>query len=355
MKKRSRIEMAKEILRDPERKSTPAILRDFVILWIKHRELPVHYFSRYLFKKGVRNIQDYLPNRLSGKLAPYFNDGRVKQVLDNKLLFNMYYGQFGIATPNVLAFNHLSMFATGGEMRVVNSQNEFRDFLTGIFQRAPGCEALFLKRIYSSSSGRNIYLIHSDMVINGDPSLNEIFQQVRISEFLFQQKVKQHPALDRLNPSSLNTMRIDTFIDSEGNIDIISGFLKMSTNGQPVDNSTNGGCGVGIDLNAGKLKKNGYSKLKVSGVDILTEHPVTGVKFEGYHLPMINEAKSLVRKAAALMPGLRLVGWDVGFGEDGPLIIEGNSDYGINSNDMMYGGYFTNDTFRKVLSEFKRR
>ncbi len=355
MKKRSRIEMAKEILRDPERKSTPAILRDFVILWIKHRELPVHYFSRYLFKKGVRNIQDYVPNRLSGKLAPYFNDGRVKQVLDNKLLFGMYYGQFGIATPTVLAFNHLNMFATGGEMREVNSWNEFSNFLTRIFQRAPGCETLFLKRIYSSSSGRNIYLIHSDMVKNEDPALIEIFKQVRISEFLFQQKVKQHPDLDHLNPASLNTMRIDTFIDKEGNVDIISGFLKMSTNNLPVDNSTNGGCGVGIDLDSGILKGKGYSKLKVSGVKILTQHPVTKVRFEGYRLPMIDEAQRLVIKAAALMPGLRLVGWDVGFAEDGPLIIEGNSDYGINSNDMMYGGYFANDKFRKVLSEFKRR
>jgi hypothetical protein len=349
------MDMLREILKDPERKPISVMIRDLVYLFLKYKELPVHYFSRYLFKKGVRNIQDYVPNRLSGEIAPYFNDSRVKQVLDNKLLFSMFYGQFGLNMPVILAFNHLHLFVTGGEIKEIKKVEEFRDFLAGIFQSAPGCETLFLKRIYSSSSGRNIHLVHSRMVENEDPLLSEIFQQVRMSEFVFQKKVKQHPDLDRLNPASLNTMRIDTFIDSEGNIDIISGFLKMSTNNQPVDNSTTGGCGVGIDLNTGKLRGNGYSKLKISGVGLLTEHPMTGVKFEGFHLPMIHEAQSLVLKAASLMPGLRLVGWDVGFAEDGPVLVEGNSDYGINSNDMMYGGYFSNEKFMKVLSEFKKR
>ena len=83
-----------------------------------------------------------------------------------------------------------------------------------------------------------------------------------LSEFVFQQRVEQHPDLDRLNPSSLNTMRIDTFINKSGHVDIISGFLKMSTNNLPADNNTSGGCGVGIDLDIGKLKKMGIQNLK---------------------------------------------------------------------------------------------
>ncbi|MBN2861769.1 MAG: hypothetical protein JXN62_01315, partial [Bacteroidales bacterium] len=153
--------------------------------------------------------------------------------------------------------------------------------------------------------------------------------------------------------SSLNTIRIDTFVDQKGNIDIISGFLKMSTDDTPVDNNTSGGCGVGIDMDMGTLKSNGYSKIKISGVGILKEHPVTGVRFEGFAIPMMAEAKELVLKAAGLMPGLRLIGWDVGISENGPVLIEGNSDYGINSNDLMYGGYMSNSNFRKVLEEMK--
>jgi len=151
----------------------------------------------------------------------------------------------------------------------------------------------------------------------------------------------------------LNTIRFDTFIDKKGNVEIISGFLKMSTNKLPVDNNISGGCGVGIDLDSGMLRRNGYSKIKMSGVGVLTEHPVTGIKFENFIVPMIQEAQELVIKAAMLIPGLRMVGWDVGITNEGPVIIEGNSDYGVNSNDLMYGGYMTNPIFRQVLNEMQ--
>ena len=51
------------------------------------------------------------------------------------------------------------------------------------------------------------------------------------------------------------------------------------------------------------------------------------------------------------MPGLRIVGWDVGIGETGPVLIEGNSDYEITGNDIADGGYRANPVFRKVLRE----
>ncbi len=51
------------------------------------------------------------------------------------------------------------------------------------------------------------------------------------------------------------------------------------------------------------------------------------------------------------MPGLRIVGWDVGIGETGPVMIEGNSDYEITGNDIADGGYRANPVFRKVLRE----
>jgi glutathione synthase/RimK-type ligase-like ATP-grasp enzyme len=75
------------------------------------------------------------------------------------------------------------------------------------------------------------------------------------------------------------------------------------------------------------------------------------VIFEDFTIPMFNEAKELVLKTASYMPGLRLVGWDVAIGENGPVIIEGNSDYEIRGSDFAYGGYLTNKTFRKVLDE----
>ncbi|MBE0674154.1 MAG: hypothetical protein IH591_05795 [Bacteroidales bacterium] len=325
-----------------------------LFLLFHDRELPVHYIGRYLFKKEAGNIYNYVPNRLSGQIAPFYNDARLKYVLDNKLYFHLFYSHFGINTPKVLAFNHKNLFAFGGNTTTISSVNDFKAWLSKIFKQNPNVDSLFLKKIYSSSSGRNVHIIPSHYDEIETPELEFIFQELITSEFVFQQRVKQHPDLSRLNPSSLNTMRIDTFIDQKGNIEIISGFLKMSTDDNPVDNNTSGGCGVGIDLDMGTLKSNGYSKIKMSGVGILKEHPVTGVSFKGFAIPMLEEAKELVLKAAGLMPGLRLIGWDVGISEEGPVLVEGNSDYGINSNDLMYGGYMTNPVFRRVLDEFRQ-
>lgn len=327
------------------------MFKELMALWWYYREIPVHYVGRYLFKKDAGNIYNYVPNRLSGQIAPFFNDARLKQVLDNKLYFYFFYSHFGINTPNVVAFNHKSLIASGGETTIVNSVNDFRDLLSNLFKKHHDCNTLFLKKIYSSSSGRNIIIIPAEYAENETPELNVLFREVVASEFIFQPGVHQHPGLNRLNPSSLNTIRFDTFIDRDGKIEIISGFLKMSTNNLAVDNNTSGGCGVGIDLDKGTLRDNGYSKIKMSGVGILKEHPVTGVRFGGFAVPMLEEAKALVIKAASLMPGLRLVGWDVGISESCPVLIEGNSDYGVNSNDLMYGGYMANSTFRKVLHE----
>ena len=349
--KRSRIDIIREIYHDPERKKLWHIIRDLIALFFLYKEVPVHYMGRYLFKKDATNIKDFVPNKMSGLIAPKFNDQRLKQVLDNKLYFYLYYNQFGLLLPNVLAYNHGEIFVCRGKPVRITNIHEFKDFVSELLKYNPDCSTLFLKKIYSSSSGRNIHILKTDMLKETHSQMNDIFKGIVDSEYIFQQRVSQHPELDRLNPSSLNTIRFDTFIDQNGGIEIISGFLKMSTNNLPIDNNTSGGCGVGINLDTGQLKQNGYSKIKMSGVGILKDHPVTGVRFENFVVPMIKEAKELVVYAARLMPGLRMVGWDVGISENGPVLIEGNSDYGINSNDLMYGGYMANPIFKKVLHE----
>ncbi len=347
--------MLLEILRDPDRKSLARVLYDNLDLLICYREIPVHYFSRYLFKKGMNNIRDYVPNGIAMKVAPALNDATVKHVLDNKLYFGLYYGQFGIKMPEILLFNHRDHFVYRDRQLVISDFDDFRKLIEDVFNENPDCNGLFIKKTYSSSSGRNIYsLLRSDLESN-DKLIRDVYSGVKDSAFIFQEKVKQHPDLKRLSPTSLNTIRFDTFIDDDGRIEVISGFLKMSTNEAVVDSVVTGGCGVGIDAATGTLKRNGYSKIKISGVGVLTEHPLSAIRFEGFPVPYYREAREMAAKAASFMPGLRLVGWDIGIGETGPVLIEGNSDYGINSNDMAYGGYMSNDIFRKALSAALKR
>jgi len=349
--KKNNLELFKELLKDPDRKSLLRITYELLILLFIYREIPVHYFSRYIFKKQTQNFRDYLPNKMSGKISVLINDHKIKDVLDNKLFFNFFYSQFHINVPNILLYNNRNMFVIDNHAIEVNSDKDFAVLLENVFKKNPSLNSMIIKKTYASSSGKKIYRLYRDQIKTQPEIMKEIFQEVILSGFLFQETIKQHPALDKLNPSCLNTIRIDTFINPDGKIEVVSAYLRMSISNSHVDNISSGGCQVGVVLETGKLKKNGYSLIKTMGVIVLTEHPVTNTRFEDFSIPSFSEVKELVVKTASLMPGLRLIGWDVAIGESGPILIEGNSDYDISGNDLVDGGYIGNDIFRKVLKE----
>lgn len=170
---------------------------------------------------------------------------------------------------------------------------------------------------------------------------------------MFQETIKQNHQLEELNPSCLNTLRVDTFIDEAGAAHIISCYFKTNIKNHYIDNDPAGGCEISVDLETGRLKKYGHLTLKFNGLKRLTEHPLTKVVFLDFQIPHFQEVKELVLKAAAYMPSLRLIGWDVAIGEKGPVLVEGNSDYDIGASDLAYGGYKINPVFQKVLKESK--
>jgi hypothetical protein len=348
----SKFDLLKDLYRDPDRKPIFRIIYEFFYLFIIYREIPVHYFGRFLFKKGITNIKDYLPNKfLSENFTHLLNDNKVKEVLDNKLFFDFFYRQFNISLPKILFYNYKKIFVVGNKSTEINGIHDFRILLEDIFKQNPSYDSIFIKKTFWSSGGSNVYKLFLNQLKTDPDIVNEMYAEVVKSGYLFQETITQHPALNKLNSSCLNTIRFDTFIDSNGEIDLISGYIRMSINGLCVDNISSGGCEVGIDLNTGKLKKFGYPPIKSCGVKVLTEHPITKTIFENSSIPFFPQAKELVLKAARYMPGLRLVGWDVAIGESGPVLIEGNSDYDLSGNDLTEGGYLANPRFRKVLHE----
>ena len=351
--KRTTLELFREILNDPDRKPLFKIIYEPLYLLFTYRELPVHYFSRYLFKKRISNIEDYLPNKFLGKIPSLFNDRKVTQVLDNKLYFNLFYSQFNISLPKIIMYNHKKLFVVGDKSTEVNVFGDFLDLLEEIFKKYPSWDSVIVKKTYASSFGHNNYKILRNQVKSDPLIIKDIFTEVINSEFLFQETIKQHPDLNKLTSSSLNTIRFDTFIDRDGKIDIISAYIRMSLNNNHVDNISSGGCKVGISLQSGKLKKFGYSMIRTCDLKVLIKHPKTETTFEDFTIPFFSRAKELVLKAATCMPELRLVGWDVAIGESGPVLIEGNSDYDISGNDLADEGYRANIIFRKVLNEMK--
>jgi hypothetical protein len=287
-------------------------------------------------------------------MKSYFNDKEVREVLENKLYFDLFYKQFSVSLPKIIMFSHRKIFTIGGQSFEVKNTEEFKVLLKDLFKNNSDSDSLIVKKTYWSYGGDRVFKIYQDQIDKDSDQIDELYSVVIKSGYLFQDVVRQHPELNKLNPSCLNTIRFDTYIDPNGEIDVISGYIRMSFKNSHVDNISSGGLQVGINIQTGKLRKEGFAKIRDVGVKIFTEHPITKTVFENFTIPYFSQAKELVRKAAGLMPDLRLVGWDVAIGESGPVLIEGNSDYDNTGNDLSENGYGSNEIFmKKVLKEYK--
>jgi len=353
MEKQSKLsagQLLLELLKDPERKSIGAMIVELIYLAIIYGELPKHYFSRYLFKRDATAIRSYLPNKYLYKLKVKFNKERDRDVVENKLFFDLFFQHYGIPLPRIVLFNHNYIFTWKRTSVKITSFSEFKDLLQDIFLTLE-YESIIIKKTAWSYGGDNIFKVYNHEVNTNQNKLQKIFTEIVKSGYLFQETVKQHPDLQRLNSECLNTIRFDTFIDTDGNIEIISAYLRTNIKGHHADNERSGGCEIPIDLETGKLKKYGNLTLKYNGLKRLMEHPTSKVVFDGFQVPCFTEAKHIVKRVAELVPALRLVGWDVAISDHGPVVIEGNSDYDITASDLAYGGYRTNTVFSKVLKE----
>jgi hypothetical protein len=347
----STIRLAGELIKDPERKSLLKIFFEVCYLLVLYREIPAHYFSRYLFKEGTKNIADYLPGTFLYKVKTRFNKSDARHMLDNKLFFDFYYRKIDFSLPEIWMHNNCRIFILEGKIIKVNNLDDFKSVVERIIKAHSLDNTVFLKKSYDSYGGANIYKIHIDQFNSMPEEINEIYSEVIKTSFIFQKTIKQHHEMDRLNPFCLNTMRLDTFINPDCSIEIISGYLKTNIRNHYVDNAPAGSCEISVDLETGKLFKHGHLTLKFNGLSRPTQHPTTMAVFENFTVPYFKEAKELAVQAARVMPDLRLVGWDIAIGEHGPVLIEGNSDYDIAANDLAYGGYRTNPVFQKILRE----
>jgi hypothetical protein len=57
-----------DLLKDPYRKLIFKILTELISLFIFYKSFPRQYFSRYLFKKDILNIKDYMPDKFLYKI-----------------------------------------------------------------------------------------------------------------------------------------------------------------------------------------------------------------------------------------------------------------------------------------------
>lgn len=159
------------------------------------------------------------------------------------------------------------------------------------------------------------------MNLDSKEEMGKLFQQLKDDNFgLVEEPLKQHPKMNELNPSSINTIRIATLIDDDGEVHVMFTFVRMGISGSFVDNSTSGGLNVLITKD-GVINK--PALCDKTGI-LYEEHPDTHTKFRGFEIPYFKEAIELCKQQAYTVEGVRYVGWDVCITPTGPVFVEGN-------------------------------
>ncbi len=145
--------------------------------------------------------------------------------------------------------------------------------------------------------------------------------------WLVQERIATHGALRDLALNALPTARITTILNEQDEPEVANAVLRIPSDPQAqVDNMKAGGLLCPIDLADGTL---GIACKGYGGGDY-SAHPVTGAVITRRALPDWAAAKALVIDAhLRAFADYALIGWDVGFAPEGPILIEGNGKPGV--------------------------
>lgn len=164
-------------------------------------------------------------------------------------------------------------------------------------------------RIFSSEKG----------MIQESESINDLFNQFG-KNFIIQRKVVQHREMARLNPTSLNTLRILSYRHGDEVI-ILYAVVRIGRKDKIVDNETAGGINADIDLSSGCIKDCAYgtpAEKRITMTDI-------GTILKEFEIPSFKETISIVKDLHLRLPYFHIIGWDFGIDSEGrPIMIEWN-------------------------------
>ena len=162
---------------------------------------------------------------------------------------------------------------------------------------------------------------------NASDILEIMYSNSKFSCYIIQERLINHPELVRLSDTrTLQTARLITFVDKYRNAHIIYLCLKIVIDDGAIDNFKGGATGnlfAEIGPN-GMLKHALAMQPNRPGITTVDTHPKTGLRFDDFQVPLLDEACLLAKETALKFLPIRQIGWDVAITPDGPKIVEGN-------------------------------
>lgn len=109
-----------------------------------------------------------------------------------------------------------------------------------------------------------------------------LYERCREQKLLLEEVIRQHPALDAVNPSCVNTVRINAVRGFDGSVRLIGACLKCGGAGAVTDNFHTGGVAYPLDLETGKVTGPGRNNVEIKDY---VRHPGTEFTMPGFTVP----------------------------------------------------------------------
>ena len=196
--------------------------------------------------------------------------------------------------------------------------------------------------------GQGVKLFHVEkgFIPELNMSIKDLFLKYNKS-FIVQSKLEQHPDIAKLNPTSVNTIRVMSY-RKENEIIILYAVIRIGRKGKVVDNETAGGIKADIDLLTGRIKGSAFG----SPTEKNMPQTDSGVVLDNYLIPSFPQVLDFVKDLHLRLPYFRLIGWDISVDKNGnPVMIEWNRSAEL--SQVAHGPAF-GDYTEEILAEALR-
>lgn len=274
------------------------------------------WYALYCAKMGAYDPR-FIPDPIwFGKIIPFFNNYRMIPCCSDKGMYNRLIT--GVKKPETIVKRMAGYYYNGdGEQLVTREEAESL------------CKMEDHLIIKPSGGSKGAGILFYDKDDNTGLTISAIIDSMT-GNFVVQRIVKQHADLSRVNPDSLNTIRIVSF-HYKNRIHILSEQLRFGNANMRIDNISAGGNAVAIKPDGSLYEKSVNHDLEWA------DTTPGGIKLSEVRIPNYQEIIDTIKRLHCQLPFFDIVGWDFAIGEDGvPILIEFNTKPG--QNHQISGG-----------------
>ena len=297
-------------------------------------DYPFYEVYNTVLRDGER-LAHYIPDTFYGAfIDDFYTNPQHSNPCDDKALYDLFFHD--VNRPRTIFRKSRDMFL---------DENYHEISLEHALERISENNEVILKIGKFSYGGKGILFWKSSN--QNKDELNDYLQNA--DNVVCQEVIKQHESLERLNSSSINTVRIMTLLINN-RVNVLSSVLRMGVNGSRTDNASSGGIVCGIESD-GQLKNYAFD----TSAKKYNRHP-QGADFGSVKVPnyydCIDMAVDLAKRFSTIS---RLISWDIAIDADGqPLLIEANFSGGeLDFHQLCNGpifGNLTNDVLNEVFN-----